>query len=52
VQSPHGRLELTLRVSDVTPEGCAFVPRGYNEAPVNRLQSDRDETVRVRVEKV
>ena len=52
VQSAHGRLDLALRVSENTPEGSAFVPRGYNEAPVNRLQSDRDENVRVRVEKV
>jgi predicted molibdopterin-dependent oxidoreductase YjgC len=51
VQSPHGRLELTLRVSEDTPAGCAFVPRGYNKAPVNRLLSESDEAVRVTVEK-
>jgi formate dehydrogenase major subunit len=50
VQSPHGRLELTLRVSDDTSAGCAFVPRGYNKAPVNRLLSETDEAVQVRIE--
>jgi NADH-quinone oxidoreductase subunit G len=50
VQSPHGRLELTLRVSDDTPPGCAFVPRGYNKAPVNRLLADSEDAVLVTVE--
>lgn len=47
VASAHGRLELVLRVSDDTPPGCAFVPQGYNKAPVNRLLAEQDEAVRV-----
>jgi predicted molibdopterin-dependent oxidoreductase YjgC len=49
VRSPHGSLDLRLRVSDDTPAGAAFIPRGYNQAPVNRLLSDRDESVRVSI---
>jgi NADH-quinone oxidoreductase chain G len=52
VTSPHGRLELRLRVSDDTPAGCAFVPLGYNKAPVNRLLSDRGEPVHVSVSRL
>jgi predicted molibdopterin-dependent oxidoreductase YjgC len=50
VTSPYGRLELLLQVSEDTPAGCAYVPSGYNKAPVNRLLSDKDEAVRVTVE--
>jgi predicted molibdopterin-dependent oxidoreductase YjgC len=37
VASSKGELELTARVSENIRPGCAFVPRGFPEAPVSAL---------------
>jgi predicted molibdopterin-dependent oxidoreductase YjgC len=37
VETAHGRVELTVRVSEDTPEGAAFVPSGYVDPPVAGL---------------
>lgn len=44
-----GSLALQAVVSDATPEGAAFVPAGFNEAPVSRLLNDEGRAVWVRV---
>ncbi len=49
VASAKGELRLKLKVSDATPPGAAFVPAGFNEAPVTRLTNDAGEPVWVRV---
>ena len=49
VQTPHGSLNLNLRVSEDTPAGSAFVPSGYNEAPVTVLFGEGAEVVGCRI---
>jgi anaerobic selenocysteine-containing dehydrogenase len=37
VETAQGRVELTVRVSEDTPEGAVFVPSGYVDPPVAGL---------------
>jgi predicted molibdopterin-dependent oxidoreductase YjgC len=37
VESARGELELEAKLNARAPQGCVFVPSGYNEAPVNTL---------------
>jgi predicted molibdopterin-dependent oxidoreductase YjgC len=49
VESAQGQLEVEARLTSGTPEGCVFVPSGYNEAPVNSLLAGATTTgVRIR----
>ncbi|MGH2627114.1 MAG: molybdopterin dinucleotide binding domain-containing protein, partial [Anaerolineales bacterium] len=37
VSSPHGRLVLRVRLTNRVPRGIAYVPRGDDAVPTNRL---------------
>lgn len=39
VESPHGSLKLTVKVTEKVPRGAVFVPVNFPEAPANILQS-------------
>ncbi|HEU4752663.1 MAG TPA: NADH-quinone oxidoreductase subunit NuoG [Armatimonadota bacterium] len=49
VNTPYGRLELPVRVSEDVPSGGVFVPDGYNEAPVTSLLSEGVDVVGCRL---
>jgi NADH-quinone oxidoreductase subunit G len=49
VRSPRGALRFTARVWTGLPPGQAYIPRGFDAAPVNRLEDERG-PVRVTVQ--
>jgi NADH-quinone oxidoreductase subunit G len=49
VHTPHGRLELTARVTEAVLPGSAFVPSGYSEAPVTSIWAEGTDVVSCRI---
>ncbi|MBI5186171.1 MAG: molybdopterin-dependent oxidoreductase [Nitrospinae bacterium] len=49
VESPHGRLSLPAKFNSKSPQGVAFIPNNFENAPVNILFSGNSEVTQVRI---
>lgn len=52
VESPRGSLNLPAKFNSKSPQGVAFIPNNFENAPVNMLFSGNSEFTRVRISRV